>query len=143
LTFREIAFGSDEYRLELSLRDAVLRRPLGLSLDAEDLGGEESQTHFGLFDEETGLAACAIAVRLSASEARIRQMAVLPAHQGRGMGRRLLSEVERRLRRSGFARLVLNARASAVGFYEKLGYRVAGDEFVSHTLAHFEMVKEL
>jgi hypothetical protein len=45
------------------------------------------------------------------------------------------------VRSRGFTNLVLNARASAVGFYEKLGYAVIGEEFIDVTIAHVRMVK--
>ncbi|MEO8175011.1 MAG: GNAT family N-acetyltransferase [Sediminibacterium sp.] len=37
----------------------------------------------------------------------------------------------------------MHARESAVGFYEKHGYKVVGDEFVEVTIPHFIMEKEL
>ena len=36
MIFREVAFGSDDYRRECVLRQLVLRAPLGLDLFAED-----------------------------------------------------------------------------------------------------------
>jgi ribosomal protein S18 acetylase RimI-like enzyme len=141
MVFREIIFGSDEYRLECALRNDVLRKPLGLSLTAEELAREEDQLHFGLFEPEDNLVACAVVVRLSLTDARIRQMAVSPTHQRRGLGKRMVNELEANLRSRGLTNLVLNARASAVGFYEKLGYTISGDEFIDVTVAHFRMVK--
>jgi ribosomal protein S18 acetylase RimI-like enzyme len=52
-----------------------------------------------------------------------------------------MNELEADLRSRGFRNLVLHARASAVGFYEKLGYVLVGDAFIDVTLAHFRMVK--
>src|SRR5262249_59875461 len=74
MVFKEIAFGSDDYRLECALREEVLRKPLGLSLRSDELSREKDQLHFGLFEPPTGLIACAIAVKLSPIEAKIRQM---------------------------------------------------------------------
>jgi GNAT superfamily N-acetyltransferase len=139
--FREILFGTDEYKRECLLREEVLRKPLALSLRAEDLAGEEKQLHFGLFEPTRALVACVVAVELSPAEAKIRQMAVSPSHQGKGLGRRLMDGLERNLRRRGFNRFVLSARAPAVGFYEKLGYAVVGGEVIEVTLPHFRMVK--
>ena len=141
LIFREIVFETEEYRLECGLRDEVLRRPLGLALTAEELAGEGDQLHFGLFEPDGGLVACVVAIRISPGDARIRQMAVSPVHQGRGLGKRLMKALETELRSRGFTNLVLHARASAVGFYEKLGYTVDGDEFIDVSVSHFRMVK--
>jgi len=141
MTFKEIVFGTQEYRLECLLREEVLRRPLGLVLSDEDLAGEESQLHFGLFDSSHDLVACVVAVRLSPTEARIRQMAVSPRHQRKGLGQRVMREIENDLKTRGFEHLVMNARTSAVRFYEKLGYRPAGGEFVDVTVPHVRMSK--
>ncbi len=141
MVFKEIVFGTEEFRAECGLRNEVLREPLGLSLTDEELAGEADQLHFGLFEPDGGLVACAVAVRLSPTQARIRQMAVSPVHQRRGLGKRLMEELEAALRTRGFANLLLHARASAVGFYEKLGYAVTGDGFTDITITHFRMVK--
>jgi ribosomal protein S18 acetylase RimI-like enzyme len=141
VTFREIAWGSPEYRTELRLRDEILRQPLGLSLQSEDLGEERTQQHFGIFGESGTLVACVVAIPLTSTDVRIRQMAVAASHQSRGVGRQLMDELEANLQSRGFRRLVLNARTTAVGFYEKLGYTVVGDEFVSVTVPHVRMEK--
>lgn len=52
-----------------------------------------------------------------------------------------MNELEANLRSRGFTTFVLHARASAVGFYAKLGYTVIGDEFMDLAVAHFRMVK--
>jgi ribosomal protein S18 acetylase RimI-like enzyme len=70
-------------------------------------------------------------------------MAVSPDRQRRGLGRRLLEDLENDLRARGFRTLVLNARTSAVGFYERLGYSVLGEEFVDVTVPHVRMSKRV
>jgi hypothetical protein len=143
MRFAQIPIGSPQYEEERRLREEVLRRPLGLSLTEEDLAREEDQLHFGLFEPGGELVACAVAVLLSPTEARIRQMAVSPDHQRQGLGRRLLEDLENDLRARGFRTLVLNARTSAVGFYERLGYSVHGEEFVDVTVPHVRMSKRV
>jgi len=141
MLFKEIVFGTNEYKRECQLRKEVLREPLGLSLSPEDLAGEENQLHFGLFEADDNLVACVIAAPLSPTTARIRQMAVTPARQGKGLGQRIMNETENNLRARGYKSLELDARSSAVGFYRKLGYTVVGDEFIEVTVLHFRMVK--
>jgi ribosomal protein S18 acetylase RimI-like enzyme len=141
VTFREIVYGTPEYRLECRLREEVLREPLGLRLRDEDVADEENQLHFGLFGQNDEPLACAVAVRLSPTKARIRQMAVSPAHQRKGLGRQLMRELEKDLHARGFRNFELRARTTAVGFYERLGYRVAGAEFIDVTIPHVWMTK--
>ena len=37
----------------------------------------------------------------------------------------------------------MHARETAVGFYEKLGYKVVGDKFTEVTIPHYVMEKKL
>jgi hypothetical protein len=141
MRFAQIPFGSPEYERERILREEILRRPLGLTLTEEDLEGEEDQLHFGLFESSGEMVACGVAVPISPTEARIRQMAVLPRRQGEGLGRRLLEAIEGDLRSRGFRTLVLDARTSAAGFYERLGYSAVGEEFLHVTIPHIRMSK--
>ncbi len=39
--------------------------------------------------------------------------------------------------------MIMHARKTAVGFYEKLGYKVTGKEFVEITIPHVVMEKKL
>ena len=74
--------------------------------------------------------------------AELHRMRVAPPHQGRGYGRELLSELERRARAAGF-RLLLATTAvrqrSAVEFYPAAGYREVGrSTYGNYDLVHFE-----
>ncbi len=77
-------------------------------------------------------------------EAQIRYMAVEDDQQGKGIGGKVLSELEHKLKSKGAKYIILNARESAVKFYEKHGYHVVEK---SHTLFgtinHFKMRKSL
>ena len=65
---------------------------------------------------------------------RFRGMAVDDSVQGRGIGRALMREVVRRARDSGAQVLWANGRDTALGFYERVGFRVAGDGFVDSVM---------
>jgi predicted GNAT family N-acyltransferase len=143
MTFREIAFGSADYGRECQLRNEVLRKPIGLSFPDEEIGSERTHLHFGQFDERENLVACVIAVPLSLTEAKIRQMAVSSEHQGKGHGRSILHCLEDYLVRQGTTQLYLHARMTAVKFYEKMGYAKSGDEFVEVGIVHVRMEKDI
>ncbi|MGI9458273.1 MAG: GNAT family N-acetyltransferase [Aeoliella sp.] len=57
-------------------------------------------------------------------EAQIRYMAVEEDCRGHGVGRAMVSRLEELAVAHGVLRIVLNARDTVVGFYEKLGYRI-------------------
>ena len=75
--------------------------------------------------------------------AKLRQMAVRNGSQGTGIGRMLMIFAETVARDKGFKKLVMHARKSAIGFYEKLGYKIQGDEFLELTIPHYVMEKDL
>jgi predicted GNAT family N-acyltransferase len=143
MIFKKIDFKSDDYEDECALRDEVLRRPLGLSLYDENLSGEGAQLHFGLFDSNNTLSACVIAVPVSVHEVKLRQMAVKSDCQGQGIGRGILDDVEKFHENQSVVVFSLHARLSAIGFYEKSGYVVTGDEFIEVGIPHVKMVKRI
>ncbi|MHB1117000.1 GNAT family N-acetyltransferase [Sideroxydans sp.] len=124
------------------MRNEVLRLPLGLNLYREDLQQEKEQLHFGLFDHDTELIACVIAVLQGSGKAKLRQMAVRTGYEGQGIGRRLLLSLEELLVARGATQLSLHARISAGGFYEKLGYVYSGVPFVEVGIPHIRMEKQ-
>jgi GNAT superfamily N-acetyltransferase len=68
---------------------------------------------------------------------------VLNVLQGKGIGRALMQFAENLARDHGYRTLTMHARKNAVGFYEKMGYRVKGPEFLEVSIPHYEMEKEL
>ncbi len=74
---------------------------------------------------------------------RLRQMAVLNDLQGKGIGRALMNFAENLARDRGYKIVRMHARNNAVGFYEKMGYKVKGDQFIEITIPHYVMEKEL
>lgn len=75
---------------------------------------------------------------------RIRGMAVLPAHRGKGLGRSLVDAgLAVAIRQSPPPSLVwCNARTTAAGYYAKLGFSPRGDEFEIEGIGpHFVMAR--
>jgi len=134
--------GSHEYRQMIKLRDDMLRKPLGLGFTEEELEEEKDNMLIGAFEEEDMLGCCML-VEENPSTVRLRQMAVLNDLQGKGIGRALMNFAENLARDRGYKILSMHARENAVGFYEKMGYKVTGNEFTEITIPHYVMEKEL
>ena len=134
--------GSEEYRQMVKLREDILRKPLGLSLSTEELENEKDNMLIGAFEDEDMLGCCML-VEENRDTVRLRQMAVLNDLQGKGIGRALMNFAENLARDRGYKKLSMHARKNVVGFYEKMGYKVQGDEFVEVTIPHYVMVKKL
>ncbi len=142
MALRIIDHGSNEYRQMVKLRDDVLRRPLGLGFTEEELTGEKDNMLIGAFEDDDMLGCCML-VEENPTTARLRQMAVLNDLQGKGVGRALMQFAENLARDRGYKVLSMHARKNAVGFYEKVGYKIKGDEFTEVTLPHYLMEKQL
>ena len=137
-----IDHGSEDYQKMIDLRMDILRRPLGLTFTNEDLDKEKDDILIGAFEEED-LMACCILTKIADDTCKLRQMAVHPKIQGTGLGAAMMNYAEQLAKDAGFKKMVMNARKTAKGFYEKLGYEIKGDEFVEVTLPHFYMQKNI
>lgn len=126
----------------VDLRFQILRKPLGLSFSEEDLAAETDDILLGCFEDDR-LEACCVLTKTDPKTVRLRQMAVSANLQGKGIGRVLMSFAENVARDHGYRRLTMHARKSALGFYEKNGYRICSDEFNEVTIPHYVMKKEL
>ena len=142
IQFVPIEFQSNVYGQAIALRHAVLRQPLGLAYSERQLAAEHDQLHFGMLRGDD-LLACVSVILRSPTAAKIRQMAVDAAFQGRGVGSDLLCRVELELKMKGVQSIQLHARKVAVGFYERLGYVVTGEPFTEVTLPHIKMSKTI
>jgi ribosomal protein S18 acetylase RimI-like enzyme len=142
MALKIIDYGSKEYQLMVNLRYEILRKPLGLQFSKDELDQEKDEILIGAFEDEKILGCCMV-VKTDNKTCRLRQMAVINKLQGKGIGKALMVFAENLARDRGFKNLTMHARKSAVGFYERLGYRVIGEEFQEVTISHYVMEKEL
>ncbi len=139
---KQIDHGSAEYQQMVKLREEVLRKPLGLSFDTEELEKEKNEILIAAFDEED-IIGCCILSDIGMQKIRLRQMAVHDSVQGKGIGASIMSFAENIAKDKGYKYMVMHARDTAIGFYEKFGYKVNSDEFEEVGLSHHIMEKEL
>lgn len=76
-------------------------------------------------------------------EARAQRVAVLKTRRGRNIGRHLMEAMEQVAGEAGHAELVLEGQVQAIPFYEKIGYRAEGEEFLDAGIPHRLMRKAL
>lgn len=142
IVFKEIEYGSKQYKEELDLRNRILRVPLGLDIYDEDLKGEREDTHIGAFHKES-LAAVLVLTSVGEGRARMRQVAVDDGLRSRGIGRKLVEHAENLLKKEGYKEIMLHSRMTSKDFYVKLGYDVTSDVFTEVMIPHVEMKKYL
>ncbi len=138
----QIDYGTAKYQQMVALRDEILRRPLGLTFNPDDLEPDKTDILIGAFDDGRILGCCILRDE-GIGNIRLRQMAVKNNQQGKGVGQQIMRFAETVARDKGFKKLTMHARDTAIGFYEKQGYKVIGDGFLEVTIPHHKMEKLL
>lgn len=137
-----IEYNSPGYEAMISLRNEILRKPIGLLLTPEDKIKEKDDI-FIVCSEENVLIGCCILKKISASEMQLRQMAVQNNQQKKGIGAALLEFAEATAKKNHVSRIILHARGTATDFYKKYGYQICSEEFTEVGIPHYEMEKKL
>lgn len=124
------------------LRWRILRAPWNQPKGSEQDELEGQAIHV-IAVEEGKIVGCGRAHFNSDGEAQIRYMAVENHWQGKGIGKLILDELEKKVIEKGAKKIILHARESVVKFYEKNGYQIVKP---SHTLfgtiPHYLMEKK-
>ncbi len=142
MPIKQIDHGTKEYKQMIKLRQEILRKPLNLSFEKDELDREKNDVLIGAFDEDKILGCCLL-TKVDKECIRLRQMAVQNNLQGKGIGAAMMNFAENIARDMGYRKLIMHARKTAIGFYEKLGYKVAGKEFEEISIPHIIMEKKL
>ncbi|WAC41211.1 GNAT family N-acetyltransferase [Pedobacter sp. SL55] len=93
--------------------------------------------HFGLYYqyELTGV----VSLFIDGETAQFRKMAVLPNDQGKGFGLQLLQYLVDYCKSQGIKNLWCNARVTATGFYQKLGFANLGEPYERNQISYIKM----
>ena len=142
MPIKQIDHGSNEYQQMVALRNEILRKPLGLVFDPKELSRETEDILIATFEEDKMLGCCLL-TKVDNKCMRLRQMAVQNNLQGKGIGAAMMNYAENVARDAGYHKIIMHARKTTAGFYEKLGYKVTGKEFQEITIPHLIMEKKL
>jgi GNAT superfamily N-acetyltransferase len=129
------------------LRLRVLRP--GRPAESAHFPGDETAHHFGAFqDGELRSIASMFPVEMPERPAvpalQLRGMATAPEARGAGLGCALLKACTNFALESAIRLIWCNARITAVGFYQKMGFSISGGEFeIPEVGPHFRMFYEL
>lgn len=126
------------------LRYEVLRKPWNQSY-ASTLDETENESIHILIKDDKGNALAAGRLQINSTEqGQLRSMAVHPDYQGKGLGKKLIQELERIAKSKGMKELILDARENAVAFYKANGYVITGPSYLLFgVIPHFVMQKTL
>jgi predicted GNAT family N-acyltransferase len=139
ITFKIITHGSHEYKKCISLREDILRKPLGLAFTCEELEKEKAHVHIGGFVEDE---LCATAMLVPEGQRlKMQRVAVKEDHQGKGIASAMMKFCENYALEKGFKEIYCHARETAVPFYKKNKYVPEGEPFMEATIPHLKMRK--
>lgn len=127
----------------LSLRERILRIPLGLPLSATDTLQDSSQVILAYIQDHKNITACLLLDWINKTTLKMRQLAVDVPFQKAGIGKALVLYAENYALENRATNIILHARETAVPFYKKLGYQAGGEVFTEVSLPHQAMEKRL
>jgi len=142
LELRSVEFDSKEYRETVSLRDKILRKPLGMVFTPEFLAREAEDFHIAGYQDGQMLC-CLILSPLNDIEVQMRQVAVDEGFQGQGLGKQIAKYSEDFASEKGFTRMKVHARDVAVDFYLSMDYEIIDEAFTEVGIVHRRMIKQL
>lgn len=111
-----------EFEKYYDLRWRMLRKPWDQPAGSEKDDLEASSIHIMVCDDNNNIVGIGRAHFNSDVEAQVRFMAVEEGYQKMGIGGMVLTELEKRIKERGASCIVLNARDTAIPFYQKHGY---------------------
>jgi len=134
----------DEFSHYYHFRWKQLRAPWNQPEGSEADEIEDQCFHLMAVDDSDIVIAVARLQYNSDSEAQIRYMAVAKKFERQGLGRKLIEAMQRQAKNSSHKIIVLDAREPAVGFYQKLGYKVVEKSYLLFDeIQHYKMEKEI
>lgn len=89
-----------------------------------------------------GLPAATGRVRDIGTTAKLERICVKKSYRGYGLGKQVIDQLEELIKNENIDRFLLHGQTQAIGFYEKLGYKVFSDVFIEDGIPHVEMVKK-
>ena len=108
--------------------------------ELDDLDGEA--IHLLALDGDTPVGTARLLLR--AETGKIGRVCVLARCRGTGVGAALIrAGIEELRRQPGLRRVKLGSQTHAMGFYEKLGFRPVGEDYMDAGIPHRDMVLDL
>jgi len=125
-----------------AIRRTVFIEEQGVS-EADEVDGRDA-TALHLLATDGGTPVGTARLIVAGDVGKIGRVAVLPGHRGTGLGVRLIALALEVLRADPRLRVArLGAQTHAIGFYQRLGFAVVGDEYLDAGIAHRDMERGL
>lgn len=112
--------------------------PIELEKDEYDAIAEQ----FLLFYDEKPVATARMLIIKDSNIGKIGRVAVLEEYRGKNLGKKIMKNILEHCRNSGITKVMLDAQTYVIPFYEKLGFKQYGEEFMDAGIPHYKMELE-
>jgi N-acetylglutamate synthase-like GNAT family acetyltransferase len=127
-----------------ALRFSVLREPWDQPHGSEILADEASAIHTMAIGESEKVLGVARMHESAVRQGQVRCVAVATDQQGKGIGKLIMSYLEKVAMEKGWQEIILEARENAVPFYESIGYSIIEKSYLLFgEIQHYRMKKAL
>lgn len=137
----------EELELAFDVRRLVFQIEQNVSAEEEFDGYDKTARHWLVMEASQGIATARVRPVTSqdprSKQAKIERMAVLAPYRGQSVGRQLMDEILKDLRRQGFQVAKLHAQVQAQGFYQRLGFVAQDPIFEEARIPHRLMTCQL
>lgn len=134
----------EDIKAYFQLRWEVLRKPWGQPKGSEQDEYEDIAYHLMAINDDGLLVGAGRLHPVNSDTAQIRYMAVTSQARNQGIGAKIISGLEQQARRQHRTLIILNARDSALSFYQHHGYHsVEKGHALYDQITHTKMQKKL
>ena len=139
-TFKKIFYQSSDYETALAIRRRVFieeqKVPENIEIDEF-----ECNSHHFLVSED-GVPLATGRLRIVGQKIKFERIATLAEARNQGLGKFMITKMAN-FAETNYPELTpyMHSQESAVGFYEKLGWKKLGDIFYEANIPHFAMTK--
>lgn len=133
-----------DFEKYFDFRWQILRKPWGFPPGSEKDEYEQVAEHRMILDSNGKVIACGRVHLNTSEEAQVRHIAVATEHQGKGLGKLILTALEAVARQLGAERAITGSRELSLAFFSACDYQIEGEAPTElGTLKRQQMVKKL
>lgn len=121
------------------IRQEVFVEEQGFLQEFDEIDGIAK--HIVIFDEDRAVGTCRLFFQKNEQDYHVGRVAVTKEYRGRGLGKMLMDAAEECIRDLGGTSITLSGQVRVAEFYERLGYRREGGEYLDEGCPHVKLRK--
>ena len=119
------------------LREIVFVQEQNVPIEEEKDELDKTATHFLLVKRTVPIGTARVVAK--GNKAKIGRFCILKEHRKNGAGLFFMKEIMDYCKKQNFKKISLSAQEHALGFYEKLGFKICSEKYIDANIPHFDM----